>query len=546
MLHQSHRILNLFDLSSMKPQSLMDRIALTFAKRLERMRARDPDDDLTMQDEINTQTPIHSIDDPWRKMHEDMDRNHQAVKAWEAYYNEALVGPGIDSLGDHATAADNEGRVFRLTLDLADDEQDPVREVFEQIEQRAKRLKLEAMSPQILKRAFNEGDAYREVVVNVLRDTIVKLDEVPGAREGYLMTKLLDPGTRQHVGWALHNVRHGRVTKVYAPWQIVQFSWNQFDHYGTPLVISARKDIERAAEKDTSMHLARQERAYVKYAHIYDGVVAEELEKIKKKAESQKKVQGRGVQTDFYVNKDMKMFDPSNSQLQHLDDVEHTDNKILTAVRYPKGFHGGFGKNINRAILDKQEENLVRMLSKANAMLSEGYRQVLETQMILWGVLPDDVPFSFTWTDKNVEDFPETVAALAVAVQQIGLDPISALEELGWDPEIVMQRLMDWRNFENEMPRTEEEEFASRLEREMLALKNERPEPKEGDEKEEGDEEMESATDKLLDILESRHKQKYAASPGNGSGDNQNGRRSLRKGGRNVRSRRRNLVSFRF
>ena len=517
---------------------MMDGVALRIWNRIVQMRKRGgmPDD---QPDELTTEVALTSMDEPWKKMRENMDRHSLAKACWEAYYLDSRISAGVDAIGDHATAADNEGRVFRLSLDLVqDDERNRVIETFNRLEDRQERLKMEGMSPQILKRAFNEGDAYREVILNIPRDTIVDLKEVPGAREGFLMQKLLDKKTDRHVAWGLYDMRFGKVVKAYPPWQIVHFPWNKFMHYGTPLIVSAKTDIIRAAEQESSMHVARQERAYVKYAHIYDGVPSEELEKIRVKAEANKKKRGRGVQTDFYTNKDMKMFDPSNQQLSQLADIEHTEKKIMAAIRYPRGLYGGEGKGINRAVLDKQEQNLIRLLSKSNQMLSEGFRQVLEIQMLLWGVLPDDVPISFTWTDKNAEDFPETVAALAIAVQQIGLDPISALEELGFDSEVVMRRITEWREFEAGLPNNEDE-IENRINAEIAKISEEN-----GDE---GKEAIESLQESLRlrkeshdlddELLETLHT--YGRN-GRGTG------RSLRRGKKFPMAMKRKKVAFKF
>jgi len=52
----------------------------------------------------------------------------------------------------------------------------------------------------------------------------------------------------------------------------------------------------------------------------------------------------------------MKMFDPSNAQLSNINDVKYYQDKILTALRRPKGFYGGFGEDVNRSILESNRK----------------------------------------------------------------------------------------------------------------------------------------------------------------------------------------------
>ena len=187
---------------------------------------------------------------------------------------------------------------------------------FEILEQRVERLRLEAKSRAIIKRALNEGDAYREVILNPQQDTIVDFREVSGAKEGYVMRKLLDFASKAHVGWALYQAKHAELVAVYAPWQIIQFSWNQVGHYGIPLLHAARHDVARNQKAEESMAIARDERAYMKMIHKYpDGTSDEELQRVMRQHQLNKMNRRNGPSTDIFTAATVTPVDPSNTQL---------------------------------------------------------------------------------------------------------------------------------------------------------------------------------------------------------------------------------------
>ncbi len=174
----------------------------------------------------------------------------------------------------------------------------------------------------------------------------------------------------------------------------------------------------------------------------------------------------KGVQTQIFTNKDIKVIDPKNSQLGNIEDVKHNERKIMTGLRYPRGFFGGEGKDINRAVLEKQEDALVRLLSKANQMLSEGFREMFDTQLLLWSTLPEDIPYSLVWTEKGSGDFKDMAEALSALVEKVGVSPQTAMEEASFDPEVEKKRLEEWAEFQAGL----RDRFDARLDEEMESL----------------------------------------------------------------------------
>ena len=448
----------------LKPQGVLERLSLMVHKKIQGMKERAGIVD-EASDIKTTHTPARStVDMPWREMQLDLGRHGMAVDSWKAYLSDGYVAAAIDSTGDHATAADNEGKVFRVRLnEESPNEQSDA--VLQGIRSLVVRLRLEREAPQILKRALIEGEAYREVILAMNGMSVIGFHEVPGAREGFCMRKLLDKTTAQHVGWGLYNMRFSTLVKTYAPWQIVQFAWNKFGHYGTPLIVSVRHNASRASEQEDAMHVARQENSYLKFIHKFDGVPAEKLKGLKEEFEADRAQSPAGVQTHYFTNNDIEAIDPQNQQLKNLGDVQHNERKLMTGMRYPKGFFGGHGDNINRAVLEKQEENLIRMLTKGTAMLGDGFREVIDTQLLLWSVIPAAVKYGLLWTDKGVSNMKDLAEAMKT-YEDAGLDPITALEEGGFDPEVVMARHRKWMEFKSELA----DEFEERTNQEEAEL----------------------------------------------------------------------------
>jgi hypothetical protein len=429
------------------PLSLISGLARSFSKRIERGK-RVAGYTPPKEGELTSSPLSHtSWEFPYEEVRHEFDRHKVAIEAWDAYLGDSRINAGVDGIADDSTAADNEGRPYQINLDWEGDVPRRIQKAYDKCLEVNEDMGLEGIAPQIIKRMIIEGSAYREIVANFDTNTIVDLKEIPGAKEGYIMRELLNQETEECVGYALYNVKFGSIKKVYAPWQVAEFLWNPFNGVGTSLLLPLLSDFKRIKDTELSMFIARETRAYVKYAYIYEGVSDKQLENLKNLHEQRKQANRRGVETDHFVNKDMKMFDPSNAQLQNIDDITYIEKKILSGVRRPKGFFGGYGEDVNRSVLEKQEEAYIRFMNKVSGMIGSGYKKIFDLQLILMGVSPKEVPLSILWTEKKVDNFLTTASALAIA-RENGLSRRTMFEELGFDPDLEEDR----RNREEPLP----------------------------------------------------------------------------------------------
>jgi hypothetical protein len=465
----------LYDAGGLKPNGLFDRFALFVARRLDAMRSRSKESansPAANAGEAQSAPAVSQYDGPlglYQEVQDDFDRHSVAVGSWKAFLSDGRAQAQIEGMAEHATASDSDGLPYKITLDEEEGEVDPRADAgFQVVEETNARLAMPDDAEAIAIRMVLEGDAYRHVRVGP-GGQIIGHVEVPGALEGFTMRKHLDRATGKHVGWVLLDATTREVVRVYAPWEIAQYSWKRTGHYGRSVLGSARHAFERQWQKEADMATARHERAYPQRLHRYVDASAEQLRQYRDAAERDRLKRGRGVSTDTYTNADeVTLFDPANSALGVISDVEYGERILLTAGRTPKGFLGGYGESVNRAVLEKQEEAFIRVLSKIDGIISKGYRQVFDTALMLAGFLPEEVPYSFVWVEKKVGDFKGTMEALQIATL-VGLDPISALQEAGWDPEVVIQNHRKWneamRDAETASDRREQDELAALRER---------------------------------------------------------------------------------
>jgi hypothetical protein len=458
------------DAEGLKPNGLLDRFALFVARRLDtmRQRSREATPAPAQSGEAQSAPPVSQYDGPaglYQEMQDDFDRHSVATGAWKAFLSDGRAQAQIEGMAEHATAADSDGLPYKLTLDEEEGETDPRADAgFAIVEDTNTRLEMPDEAEAIVIRMALEGDAFRNVRANA-RGQIVGFDEIPGALEGYTMKKLLDRTTKEHTGWVLLDAQTRQVVRVYARWEVAHFPWKKTGNYGRSVLGASRLAFERQWQKEADMTTARHERAYPRVAHRYNAnTTPAQLREIRNEAERDRLKRGRGVATDIYSTaEELDLHDPANAALGNIADVEYGERILLTAGRTPKGFLGGYGEAVNRAVLEKQEEAFIRVLSKINGIISRGYREVFETALLLQGILPDEVPYSFVWTEKKVGDFKGTMEALQIATN-VGLDPISALQEAGWDPEVVLQNHRKWneamREIEGDVDRREQEEIA--------------------------------------------------------------------------------------
>ncbi len=440
-----------------KPRGALTRLALSIWNRLRAREEQAQSAGVASDPKQNSAAPVDIYDTAtgyFQKMRDDMDRHSIAVACCKAYENDARVNAAIGVLCEHATMSDNDGRPYKLALEM-DEPDSRAQAGFDLLEERNKALGLEEKAEAIIDRFLNEGDAYYHVIANRTTGMVVDFVEVPGAREGFIICKTLDPATKVHNGWHLYEARFGMAmnepVKRYAKWEIVQFAWKKKGNYGTPLFKAARTAIARMWEQEDTLVTARKERAYLHFIFQHKGLEPEVANDMANKAEAARLKKGRGTRTDTITGADqVTVVDAQNHQLKDLTDIEHEQSQVFTAGRVPFGLLGGFGRQVDRSVLDKQDQGLVRVLTKLDAVVSDGYSQLFDTILTLADYIPEEVPYAFIWTDKNEETFKDVVDAL-VKAQEGGLDKITGLEEMGYDPEVVMERHRQWRKFEDEI-----------------------------------------------------------------------------------------------
>lgn len=412
----------------------------------------------------SAQPEVTSWDAVWRDVQVKHNRTSISADVWQMYREDDRVRAAIDGLGEDSSQSDDDGRPFELDI-RADDEAvaDEIRERTDTWLDRPT-LSIRNRIGDMMKYSALDGNRFYEIIIDWTADEVSQVKYVRGIPEGFIVSPVYMDG--ELAGYVQKDITTDTVKNTFAPWQIIHFMWDSPDErLGASILSSGRKNWKKLMESEDGMHTARKERAYLKIAHIFRDASIEQIQAYMQQYQKAVQAGKRGPQTDLFSNSDLKALDPNNAQLSNIADVEYFENKLFAGMRRPKGLFGGFGMDINRATLDRQEQRYIAgTIDRVRKMGARGLLQLIHTQWVLWGYDPDAIGCRIQWTDANVDQ-----EGLLKRTQALGMVPISEatyLEEMGYDPEKERQRKKD----------EEFDVYANRTQAELGTLTPEPPE----------------------------------------------------------------------
>jgi hypothetical protein len=380
----------------------------------------------------------------WRTPQIQMDLISAKRDCWEMYSNDGDVSSGIDGIGEDAATSDNEGYPFRLVpkrqirepfvidkqtgLRSASAEARAVSEVYQRIEDKLEQIGLFERLAESFAMALCQGDHFDEVIWDLEKGEALRLEPIPGIDEGCMMRPLIDPETRVRVAWGLFDVDTGERLRELHDFQV----FGLMRRRRRPLLTSSRLQWKMLHENEEDLYGARKTRAYSRTNVVVQGASPQELKEMQREADKVKRQNGIGVDSDLYSNAAAVLLDPMNPQLSNVSDLEYRRSQLTNDLRKPKGLQAAGGKDINRATLDRQDKGYNRFLTRVNTMAHRPIRNLVRTQLLLWGYAPDDYPFAIKWTERNEENWKETVEA-ATGLSALGVSLPSIQSELGFD-----------------------------------------------------------------------------------------------------------------
>lgn len=282
------------------------------------------------------------------------------------------------------------------------------------LEDMKERLHLGTEAWQITRGYVRNGEEYREVVVDD-RDRVVRFKSLPS----YTVSPKTDDYGNQIPGW----LQYPDITGSYGSfstkdpiqfesWQIIDFVYGaRRGHYGTGLMLPARRTWKRLQQIEDGMAIARQLRAYDKLCHRVpvrpewnEAKTKEAVLNYKESMTRRKVLDSAGhlrsvnnpltVETDFYIPEDgtgrgkIELVSATNVQLSHIADVEYHQKLLLARTKVPRKFLNlGRGEKgvLTDGSLTAEDIQFARTLRGAQAILRQGILRLGTFALFLQG-----------------------------------------------------------------------------------------------------------------------------------------------------------------
>lgn len=189
----------------------------------------------------------------------------------------------------------------------------------------------------------------------------------------------------------------------FAEWQIIHARGDHEENrrYGRPLFASARKAYKRMTEGELDVSIRRKTRSGLKFLHALEDATEADIETYKSRNKSVLS-DPFGAIADFFSNKKTSVSAiQGDANLQEIGDIEHHIHTWWIASPTPMALLG-YGKDLNRDILDEQKEQYDSAKESLSAWLAEEIlRPLIERQWLLLGLWPDSLDWSIEWATKD-------------------------------------------------------------------------------------------------------------------------------------------------
>lgn len=293
---------------------------------------------------------------------------------------------------------------------------------------------------------IRDGDLFLEVTVGDTKITRLKriatkithsnLNNEGNFPEG-------EPAYYQEHPWSREKVR------TFEPWQIVHIPWEYIDGeiYGQSMMGAARLTFKRLDKSEENVVIRRSVRAGVRYFHSvgtkdnpgsWEGV-----EEYKERNRDTLDNPLDPVQ-DFYGDGLVSIERlEGDTSIGDMDDIKHFEGMLSMTAGVPMALlSGGREENINRDILEEQEEDYFRVIADINQGMEAGLRKVFSFALLLAGINDEAIKYTFNWGAKDRDDIDAKI------------DRALKLQKLGYSFETIVETCdLDEMDFEAELER---------------------------------------------------------------------------------------------
>lgn len=295
-----------------------------------------------------------------------------------------------------------------------------------------KRLKLTSRLDDWARLAFVDGDLFLEIGVDSNRQiaAISRKPTLDMRRNSNRLDMFDDPMRAFYWVGSTSMMMNEEIPPdsiPFARWQIVHARWDHDEgkRYGRPMFASAIKTAKYVEDGERNMAMRRKVRAGIRYHHLVQG--DQTAINNYRKANQDALNDPFAPITDFFGNAVITAL-AQDANLTQYEDVMHHVRTLGMASPIALGLLG-YGQDLNRDVLDEQQQQYERTLESMTEWLqAQVVEPLLHLEWLLAGKYPESLEYEIIWKAKQPFNAKNLRAAAEAGV---------ALQALGYDPEVI-------------------------------------------------------------------------------------------------------------
>lgn len=214
---------------------------------------------------------------------------------------------------------------------------------------------------------------------------------------------------------------YGQITAEFWKYQIAHCGWERFDGdvYGNPLFTSARKHYRRLDEAEKSAVAIRKLDAG---DHItFNGLNTQKEQMDFKEANKDSLDNPFRPVNVWYLSENLKFQKHTGSRnLGELSDLKYFEGLVVMASGVPIALlSGGREEIINRDVFEDQLKKYYSTIASIDNIIENWLREIFSTALLLKGITPESVQYSFNWSNKDRDDIDLKIER-GLKLQQLG------------------------------------------------------------------------------------------------------------------------------
>ena len=298
-----------------------------------------------------------------------------------------------------------------------------------------------------IKGLLRDGDLYLQLIVDAGEREIVRAKKL-AAEMTYSRLDAEGNFPKDKKPYYQENpIIQGDIVREFDEWEIVHLKWDEEDGkpYGNPIFASSRLTWKRLESGEKDVAIRRKIRAGQKKLHT----IGTKEEPAEWSEVDEYKLQNKDTidnpthpSQDYYSNGlvDIKNLE-GDENLGELDDLKYLEGILWIATGVPQALtSGGRESATNFTVIKEQEEDYLRVIGDIDEIFENAFRVIFNFALLLKGINPDSVKYSFKWGSKDREDTDKKVER-TLKLERMGysfrtLFDIIGLPDLSYEEEV--------------------------------------------------------------------------------------------------------------